>query len=60
MEPFNARLHETIMKRWTGMDDDERRATIAWLSGQSPASVVRAMDYAARLAEEVDETLSQS
>lgn len=59
MEPFNSRLHETIMRRWTAMDEDERRATIAFLSGERPASVVRAMDYAQRLAEEVDETLSQ-
>lgn len=60
MEPFNSRLHETIMKRWTGMDDDERRCVVAFLAGEKPASVVRAMDYAQRLAREVEETLSQS
>lgn len=57
MEPFNTVLHETIMRRWTSMDDDEKRATIGWLAGERPTSVVRAMDYAARLAEEVEETL---
>lgn len=60
MEPFNATLHATIMKRWSGMDEDEQRATIAFLAGEKPASVVRAMNYAARLADEVDETLLQS
>ena len=60
MEPFNARLHTTIMARWTRMDDDERRATVAFLAGERPASVVRARDYAARLAREVEETLSES
>jgi len=60
MEPFNARLHETIMQRWTNMDDDERRATVAFLAGEKPASVVRAMNYAQRLAEDVEETLLQS
>jgi predicted Fe-S protein YdhL (DUF1289 family) len=60
MEPFNARLHDTIMERWTRMDDDEKRATLAFIAGERPASVVRAMDYVARLAREVDETLSQS
>lgn len=59
MEPFNARLHTTLMERWDGMDDDQRRATVAFLAGERPASVVRAMDYAARLADEVEETLAQ-
>jgi hypothetical protein len=59
VEPFNARLHDTIMARWSAMDEDERRATLAFLAGERPAGVVRAMDWAQRLAREVDETLAQ-
>lgn len=57
MEPFNVRLHDVVMARWDRMDDDERRATITWLTIERPATVVRGMDYSARLAEEVEETL---
>lgn len=57
MEPFNARLHEVIMERWDAMDDDERRATATFLACDRPATVVRAMNQAQRLAEEVEETL---
>jgi sortase (surface protein transpeptidase) len=57
MEPFNARLHTVVMNRWDGMDDDERRATITFLTCDRPATVVRAMNQAQRLAEEVEETL---
>lgn len=57
MEPFNTRLHETIMARWTSLDEDEKRAALGFLAGARPALVVQAMDYAERLAEEVDETL---
>lgn len=56
MEPFNARLHDVVMSRWDGMDDDERRATITFLACDRPATVVRAMNQAQRLAEEVAET----
>lgn len=57
MEPFNARLHTVVMDRWDGMDDDERRATITFLTCDRPATVVRAMNQAQRLAEEVEESL---
>lgn len=57
MEPFNTVLHEAIMSRWERLDDDEKRATVAFLAGARPSTVVRAMDYAVRLAEDVDETL---
>lgn len=57
MEPFNARLHEVLMDRWDGMGDDERRATMTLLACDRPATVVRAMNQAQRLAEEVEETL---
>lgn len=57
MEPFNQVLHEAIMRRWDSFEEHEQRATIAFLAGARPATVVRAMDYAARLAEEVEETL---
>lgn len=57
MEPFNSRLQDVLMARWDRMDDDTKAVTIAWLSGDRPATVVRAMNYAERLADEVDETL---
>jgi len=57
MEPFNARLHTVVMDRWDRMDEDERRATITFLTCDRPATVVRAMNQAQRLAEEVEETL---
>lgn len=57
MEPFNARLHTVLMERWDTMDDDERRATVTFLACDRPATVVRAMNQAQRLAEEVEETL---
>lgn len=57
MEPFNARLHEVIMERWDTMDDDERRATMTLITCDRPSTVVRAMNQAQRLAEEVEETL---
>lgn len=57
MEPFNSVLHDVVMRRWDGMDEDERRATMTLLTCDRPASVVRAMNQAQRLAEEVEETL---
>lgn len=57
MEPFNSVLHDVVMRRWDGMDEDERRATMTLLTCDRPASVVRAMNQAQRLAEEVAETL---
>jgi predicted Fe-S protein YdhL (DUF1289 family) len=60
MEPLNPRLIETLRQRWKSMDDDERTATVMYLAGASPSRVVRAMNYAQRLAEEVDETLRLS
>lgn len=57
MEPFNARLHTVVMDRWDGMDEDERRATITFLTCDRPSTVVRAMNQAQRLAEEVEESL---
>lgn len=57
MEPFNGRLHAVVMDRWDRMDEDEQRATISRLAMERPATAVRAMDHAQRLAREVEETL---
>jgi hypothetical protein len=57
MEPFNARLQQVIEIRWAGLPRDEKDCVISWLATERPALVVRAMDYAQRLAAEVDETL---
>jgi hypothetical protein len=57
MEPVNGRLSEVIDLRLVRADRDELVAALAWIAGQKPALVVRAMNYAQRLADEVDETL---
>jgi hypothetical protein len=59
MEPFNERLHETIMDRWHRLDRSEQVFVISYLAADRPTAVVRAMDNAQRLAREVEETLSQ-
>lgn len=60
MEPLNPNLANTLRKRWWDMSEDEQRAAVSWLIGFSPTAVVRAMNYAERLAEEVDETIRLS
>lgn len=59
MEPFNTVLFSVVRERIDGLTDEQKRTALMWLSGYRITAVVRALNYAEGIEQEVEETLLQ-